>query len=82
MVRLTDRPNMTLDVYRGLKQQYNNNNNLPTRSSSIIGVEYRVPAFIWYVLWELLPWSMETDRTSIGCETVVFYITDGLILLS
>ena len=22
----------------------------------------RVPAFIWYVLWELLPLSMETDR--------------------
>ena len=27
VVRLTDRPDMTLDVYRGLKQQYNNNNN-------------------------------------------------------
>ena len=26
MVRLTDRPDMTLDVYRGRKQQYNNNN--------------------------------------------------------
>ena len=25
MVRLTDRPDMTIDVYRGLKQQYNNN---------------------------------------------------------
>ena len=29
VVRLTDRPNMTLDVYRGrIKQQCNNNNNL------------------------------------------------------
>ena len=27
MVRLTDRPHMTLDVYRGVKQQCNNNNN-------------------------------------------------------
>ena len=27
VVRLTDRPDMTLDVYRGRKQQYNNNNN-------------------------------------------------------
>ena len=30
MARLTDRPDMTLDVYRGRKttiQQYNNNNN-------------------------------------------------------
>ena len=26
VVRLTDRPDMTLDVYRGRKQQYNNNN--------------------------------------------------------
>ena len=26
VIRLTDRPDMTLDVYRGLKQQYNNNN--------------------------------------------------------
>ena len=25
MVRLTDRPDMTLDVYRDVKQQYNNN---------------------------------------------------------
>ena len=25
VVRLTDRPDMTLDVYRGRKQQYNNN---------------------------------------------------------
>ena len=28
VVRLTDRPDMTLDVYRGRKQQYNNNNNI------------------------------------------------------
>ena len=27
VVRLTDRPDMTLDVYRGRKQQFNNNNN-------------------------------------------------------
>ena len=27
VVRLTDHPDMTLDVYRGLKQQHNNNNN-------------------------------------------------------
>ena len=25
VVRLTDRPDMTLDVYRGRKKQYNNN---------------------------------------------------------
>ena len=25
VVRLTDRPDMTLDVYRDVKQQYNNN---------------------------------------------------------
>ena len=49
--------------------------------SDMICYRNRVPAFIWYVLWELLPLSMETDRTSIGCETVIFYITDGLILL-
>ena len=29
VVRLSDRPDMTLDVYRGLKQQHNNNNNNP-----------------------------------------------------
>ena len=28
VVRLTDRPDMTLDVYRGRKKQYNNNNNI------------------------------------------------------
>ena len=28
MVRLTDGPDMTLDVYRGRKQQYNNKNHL------------------------------------------------------
>ena len=27
VVRLTDRPDMTLDVYRDVKQQCNNNNN-------------------------------------------------------
>ena len=27
VVRLTDRPDMTLDVYRDVKQQYNNNDN-------------------------------------------------------
>ena len=27
VVRLTDRPDMTLDVYRDVKQQYNNNIN-------------------------------------------------------
>ena len=27
VARLTDRPDMTTDVYRGLKQQHNNNNN-------------------------------------------------------
>ena len=26
VVRLTERPDMTLDVYRGRKKQYNNNN--------------------------------------------------------
>ena len=28
MVRLTDRPDMTIDVYHGRKKQHNNNNNL------------------------------------------------------
>ena len=28
VVRLTDRPDMTLDVYVDVKQQYNNNNRL------------------------------------------------------
>ena len=27
VVRLTGHPDMTVDVYRGVKQQYNNNNN-------------------------------------------------------
>ena len=39
--RLTDRPDMTLDVYRGREQQYNNNNNnnnIPmSRRSMIVG---------------------------------------------
>ena len=36
VVRLTDRPDMTLDVYRGRKttQQHNNNNNLITMLTS------------------------------------------------
>ena len=29
VVRLTDRPDMTLDVYRGRKTTHNNNNSLP-----------------------------------------------------
>ena len=33
VVRLTDRPDMTLDVYRGRKKQYNNNNNRISRLS-------------------------------------------------
>ena len=28
LVRLTDRPDMTLDVYQDVKQQHNNNNNI------------------------------------------------------
>ena len=31
MVRLTDRPDMTLDVYRGRKTKCNNNNNVYAR---------------------------------------------------
>ena len=30
VVRLTDRPDMTLDVYRGRKQHHNNNNGTGT----------------------------------------------------
>ena len=35
MVRVTDRPDMTLDVYRGRKQQNNNNHN-NTKSHSVL----------------------------------------------
>ena len=34
VVRLTDRPDMTLDVYRGRKKQHNNNNNSKFEFSS------------------------------------------------
>ena len=33
VVRLTDRPDMTLDVYRGRKQQCNNNNKASSKTS-------------------------------------------------
>ena len=37
VVRLTDHPDMTLDVYRDVKQQYNNNNYILQYSQSHLG---------------------------------------------
>ena len=56
VVRLTDRPSMTLDVYRG-KQQYNNNNNLAVAGNVFDGVFLCCPFFPLDVLdevWDLI----------------------------
>ena len=39
VVRLTDRPDMTLDVYLDVKQQYNNNTTSSVGESSKFGLE-------------------------------------------
>ena len=56
VVRLTDHPDMTLDVYRGLKQ-HNNNNNIFLAILSTIGLKQttnkymrhlKLPSDLWY----------------------------------
>ena len=55
VVRLSDRPDMTLDVYCGCKQQCNNNNNIicviqnrvwPITSSHMVGFEKNLAQMI------------------------------------
>ena len=57
MVRLTGRPDMTLDVYRGRKQQHNNNNADSHELQAIISligtarsdqtVQTQIKLFLW-----------------------------------
>ena len=69
------------NITKHLKFQFRTSNIMFSSDTIVFCYKNRVPAFIWYVQWELLPLSMETDLTSIGCEMVMFYITDWLILL-
>ena len=49
MVRLTDRPDMILDVYRGRKQQYNNNSLY--LSDKKLGQKYAELCMKWELSW-------------------------------
>ena len=44
VVRLTDHPDMTLDVYHGRKQQGNNNNNFKESTAIDKGGKNKVPS--------------------------------------